>query len=82
MVKIKIDKKVPMPQGRGGNALWETFPFDEMEVGDSFYVEGKKGPALSGIIQSYKRARWLKDKAELKFTCRSDAKGCRIWRTQ
>lgn len=79
MSEFKIEQGVPMPQARGAEMV---YPFEKMEVGDSFYVEGKKGATINGAIQAYIRKEIIASGCTKKFACRSDAKGVRIWRIQ
>ena len=39
MTNIKIEKGVPMPDSRASTG--SVYPFEEMEVGDSFFAPGK-----------------------------------------
>jgi hypothetical protein len=64
---------VPLETVRTG--FKATYPFAEMEVGDSFFVPGKKSSQL-GNFCSYQRL-----KTGRKFTVRQVDGGCRIWRT-
>jgi hypothetical protein len=73
MTDIKIDKNVPIPETSGAGAL---YPFAEMEVGDSFYVEGKTTAQLQNSASHWrKRKGW-------KFRTRTEDKGARIWRVE
>ena len=67
---IEITKKVPLPEVRSKN----VYPYDEMEVEDSFYVEGVSSQNICNC--NYKRNK-LGDK---KFTVRKEGNGFRVWR--
>lgn len=70
-----IERDVPLPAVRGA-----TYPFGDMEVGDSFFVEGletsNERKLRSAIFKARKRLGW-------QFILRQDDKrdGYRIWRT-
>ena len=65
---LRIDKDVPMPTSK-------TYPFDNMEVGDSFYYEGPRGRIAS--VSSRHAIRFNK-----KFCIRSEGNGHRCWRVK
>ena len=72
--EIKIEKNVPIPVRK---ALNRKYPFDRMEVGDSFFATGTKQSAITGAFNFYHPK---------KFSCRTqkDDKGnfvgVRVWR--
>ena len=67
----RIDKGVAIPEIRHGRSA--KYPWREMDVGDSFYVEGKAGHIGDlASQQSMKLGRT--------FTTRRDAGGVRVWR--
>lgn len=78
----KISKKSPAPGGRRGS---KKYPFDKMEVGDSFYVsEPKTHP---GILQQRILGNALQFSAwhhqrKRKFTSQRQKNGVRIWRIE
>jgi len=67
---IKVDKGIPIPLGKYG------YPFDEMEVGDSFYVDSK----LSGAINAM--GNWNRNNPNKRIVSRTQGKGRRFWRTK
>lgn len=69
-MNFKIDKNIPMPTRR-----YSKYPFNEMEVGDSFFVEGKSNALLS-IAKYFAKSQ----KLDWKFTVRKEVNGTRIWR--
>jgi len=66
----KIEKGVPMQKHKS-----DVYPFSEMEIGDSFFVEGgdkyKLGPAASSSGKRHGR----------KYSVRLVEGGYRVWRT-
>lgn len=77
--EFKIEKGVPIPPGGGRPTA--PYPFDKMEVGDSFFTAGEK--AQSRISNSAKN---YATKKGVKFTTRTvtegGVKGARIWRIE
>lgn len=74
--EIQIEKDIPVPsENRGGNRnRISKYPFDKMEVGDSFFVPGYDCQQFSSRIST----------AQLRtgytFTGRTSPEGVRIWR--
>lgn len=73
---IPIDRKVEMPDKTVGRPL--KYPFNKMEVKDSFGVDYSKGEydRIKYAIQYYKR-NYKKN-----FSMRSDGKIIRVWRVK
>ena len=71
MSEYKIDKGIPIP--RPGTA---KYPLDEMEIGDSIFIEGKKSDRFGSVIAFYKPKKFVTRTVE-----ENGAKGIRIWRT-
>ena len=67
---IAIEKHHSMPQARVRN----SYPFKEMEVGDSFHVEGVSMQVV--LNANYRAGKQL----GAKFIARKDDKGIRVWR--
>lgn len=59
--------------GRGSGCLRNSkYPFEQMEIGDSFY--SNKNPYSLAV-------RWVKKrKLDWWFSCRKDGRGYRLWR--
>lgn len=78
MTNIQIDKNVPMPEDTRTTA--STYPFEQMEVGDSFFVPGKKRTQMDNAC-----GHWRKKKG-WKFTVNARTEegvlGCRVWRKE
>ncbi len=77
---MKVEKDIPIkkrPGGRGpsGGNRKRKYPFESMDVGDSFFVEGEdtQGKA-AGAAKSHGRYH------NLKFAARTVDGGVRIWR--
>jgi hypothetical protein len=71
---ITIEKGVEIPprQEKRGN----LYPFDKMEVGESFWIHGEKaGPTLGTAAAMYKRKN-----SGFNYTVRKQKDGARIWR--
>lgn len=70
---IGIDKNIPVPPSRRGSGK-SVYPFDKMELGDSFFVPKKK----QSIMAAY--ARVVGKRKGMKFITRVEADGVRVWR--
>ena len=76
MSAIKIEKGVPVT----GNST--TYPFDEMEIGDSFLVSPCD---TKGRMKVYASSRYFLSKIKtpkFKFKSRVDADGYRFWKVK
>lgn len=72
--EFKIEKGIPLPPH--GNSRRSKYPFDKLEVGDSFAVmDGTSRNTLSTLANR----RGLQMRA--KFTVRPEGSGYRVWRT-
>ena len=71
--EFKIEKGVPIPKKGREKKVW---PFDEMAVGDSFFVTAD----LHGRAQT--AASWYSRRDRKKFTVRKVDGGYRVWRTR
>lgn len=68
---IQIDSDVPLPRSRGTRS---TYPWAELEVGESFFIPDKKLNSTSGS------ASYFEIKTGFKYTRRSENGGVRVWR--
>ena len=72
---MKIEKGVPMPES---NNLRGKYPFEQMEIGDSFVIHDVQGrnvrTALSNAVAYYQ------NKSQQKFATRRVDGGWRVWR--
>jgi hypothetical protein len=78
---IEIDKGIPMPPGNNpGRGRKRIYPWQGMEVGDSFFVAGKKHTNITGAL-SYRTKRF-----GYRYACRLGIEGgiagIRVWRTE
>lgn len=75
--EFTIEKDVPMP--KVDNKRRGRYPFEEMEIGDSFFVPEAVASANSlGSSVHY----FCKGKKSYKFSVRREQGGCRVWRTE
>ena len=71
MQGLQIEKDVPIVMSKR-----MTYPYKEMDVGDSFFVP-------NGKMQTLSNANWrVGKKLGVKFTARQVEGGVRVWRTQ
>jgi hypothetical protein len=70
---MQIDRNIPLPKPQRASKP-SKYPWSEMEIGDSFMVEGKTTAQMSG------RVRYAEKTTGFAFTSRSVEGGCRIWR--
>lgn len=72
MATVALDKGIPIPNdGLGRKA---TYPWRDMEVGDSFLIADKKIGTVSGWVSREGKLRGQK------YTCRTVEGGVRVWR--
>lgn len=71
MSKIIIDKDIPPPENKPGPQT--KYPWADMDVGDSFFAEGKSTNHFSTTTKRYRDKGW-------KFTTRTVDGGTRVWR--
>jgi hypothetical protein len=71
MTDIKIESHIPIPIKKRGN---RKYPWDQMKVGDSFFVEGVTQNSLSTA------AKYQTTKSGIKFTTAAEGSGIRVWR--
>jgi len=75
MEQIKIEKNVPMPKRKLGNPRTSRYPWDTMEVGDSF-VFPNKVKRTTAMSLSYRTGKITGKR----FAIRSVNEGIRVWR--
>ena len=75
---IEIESNVPIPESTSGRRL--KYPFESLEVGDSFFVEGKEPAQVSGSKKHFSA------KLGHRYICRTvtedGVKGVRLWRVE
>jgi hypothetical protein len=69
-----IESNVPVPETRGRSTGLQ-FPFEQMQIGDSFFLEKEKIATARTAADSYRKRH-----PEWDFTTRKDGEGCRLWR--
>lgn len=77
MEPIKIDKNVPMPPKPASRHI---YPWDAMEVGDSFFAPDPKGELVRA--QSYPEGKKRGVKFASRTVTENGVKGVRIWRVR
>lgn len=80
MIEIKIETNIPLPENY---APIKKYPFEDMKVGDSFYVEY----TCHGNIGQIRSAMTKACKDDKRFISRSTKKddevvGMRVWRVE
>ena len=73
-MEIKIEKGIPIPAGQQGAP--RKYPFDEMEIGDSFLVAEEKIRSVRAL------ASLAKKKNGMKVATRKVDGGFRVWRIE
>jgi hypothetical protein len=71
-MEFKIEKGIPPPIGKKNG----KYPYDKMDVGDSFYIEGAKITTISASIYHQNK------KNKNKFASKTVDSGVRVWRIQ
>lgn len=79
---MQVDKSVPIPTRTGNSKPW-IYPWNELSVGDSFFVkakpdydEDKTQKKLSSLAANHAK------KNGVKFTTRKGGGGVRVWRIE
>ena len=71
---MKIAKNIPIPEGGKGRPL--VYPFGNMEIGDSVYVDGRKKASIQAACRGYGKRH------NMRFTTRAEKSGLRVWRVE
>ena len=75
MSEFKVEKGIPIQS-------WGTsYPWDEMEVGDSFFAEGKKINVLTSAVSS-RRKKYPEETYAARTRTENGVKGVRVWRVK
>ncbi len=85
---IKIDKNVPRPVGR--NTGTNQYPFEGMQVDDSFFVEGKTRTQMDNACGHWRKIKGWKFTVDGNRTeivknedgTEREAVGARVWRNE
>jgi len=76
---IAIDKEIPIPESRKSTGRKRIYPFRELEIGDSFFVETEEPHhQVKLLLQSVRQSRF----PDKKFTTRIVNNGVRMWRVE
>jgi len=69
---FKVEKGIPIPVARNV----AKYPYEGMEIGDSFFVPNMSRVRMNGSVQhqQYRRG-W-------KFSMRTESNGVRVWRVK
>ena len=74
---IAVDKSVPMPDKKVGKKVGMDYPYERMDVGDSFLVNTGSKYLLSQMCTKNKREG---EKLGMEFVARQMEDGVRVWR--
>ena len=84
---VKIDKNIPVPAGTRAGGAEIMFPFEDMEVGDSFFVAllpGKTEEQMVAKLRHAYRKYAKQQEPEPRFTAKiveeEGVAGIRTWR--
>jgi len=78
-MSYKIDKNVPIPEDvHSAGEKRATYPFADLEIGDSFFVEGKT--TMTSTLNSASRRLGFKFASKVEVV--NGVEGLRIWRTE
>lgn len=69
---ITVEKNIPLPATR------QTYPWDDLSVGDSFFVANRSLKTLRSLAFQYRRRTGM----DKKFIAREEDGGVRVWRTK
>jgi len=72
---MDIEKEVPAPDVTGRKGPPRKYPFADMEIGDSVFVEGENSQGRAALA-----ARAHGNFKQKKFAARTQEGGVRIWR--
>lgn len=73
---FKIEKGIPIPDKKDGCGRPSIYPFQEMEVGDSFPISSTDAKKVSNA------ARTFGQRHGKLFIVRKDGRRHRVWRTK
>mgnify|MGYP003144867046 FL=1 len=80
---VTIDIGIPLPEDRRANV---KYPFGNMEVGDSFFVQVAAGDRLKNRLSQASRTFGKRQDPERKYILRTrlenEISGVRVWRTE
>lgn len=79
---IRIEKNIPIKKKNG---FGTQYPWNKMEIGDSFYLKIPKGvkyTTYQSSVLTTARSWSLYNNQDAKFSSRKEDKGFRIWRVR
>ena len=80
---ITIDKAVPIPDKNKSGKRKSVYPFNEMELNDSFLVPNPDNLSTIILRNRVNSAAVYHSKIDgMKFTVRDTVEGIRVWRTK
>lgn len=73
-MKVKIEKNKPIPEksARG------KYPWDSLEIGDSFLADGRQ--VAFGSLYNYNKKMKARKQKQIKIETRKEGDKCRVWR--
>lgn len=74
--KVKIERGVPLTSRKNSGGCPNKYPWEKLEVGDSFYIDNQSSPY--SMLKAYNYG--LPIKKRIKITRRLEGNGQRIWR--
>lgn len=78
MTDIKIEKGIPMPDRKSTGT--SIYPFEGMEVGDSFFAPNKTRQQMDNACGHWRKKHgW---KFVLRYQNEGDGVGTRVWRKE
>lgn len=82
MEDFNIEKNIPLPRKTKRGVI--SYPFDKMDVGDSFLVPYKERlkSTLASQVHSNAKSYVLRSKLNWVFSTRQEEDGVRIWRVK
>ena len=69
-IKVDLEKNIPLPRPR------QKYPYRDMNVGDSFFVENASMQNICN--QNYRTGK----KFNMSFIARAEGNGIRVWRVK
>lgn len=85
---MNVEKNIPIPPDiRNGGHGKRKYPFNVMEVGDSFLAPIKEGKRASDVINALTAAAHAFTKSQFgnpkfRIACRALPEGVRVWRIE
>lgn len=80
--EYKVESGVPIPRPSYGPGLTPTYPWREMDIGDSFLVTPREGEDIEACANRVRSAaaRWLsRNRPGVRHVTRTVDGGIRVW---